>query len=238
MSSAPLHQRVRRDIEQQIADGIWQPGSYLPSEYDLMERYRVSRTTIRKTISDLVMAGKVIIERGVGTRVAIPIPDPQIGLSISEMLRLQGRTPGVAFHSAEVQRSSPRVTADLGLAEPTRVLAIRRVYTADGAPVSCSQSFLPADTLAGTPIEKLNADISLYDLLARLGHAITTVVDAYTLVRVDQQSAADLELEPGDPALAIERQGLDANGICLESSRIIFRSDRYQPLNVIRRSPK
>lgn len=236
MSTTPLHLRVRQDIETRITDGIWQPGSYLPSEQELMRRYRVSRTTIRKTISDLVASGKVVIERGVGTRVTVPAPDPQVGLSISELLRLQGRTPGIRSHTVTFEQAPDEICHELGLPQSGEGVVVRRVHTADDEVISSSQSWLDARILAGFTTDRLTADISLYDELARIGHVITTVIDRYTLIRVDEATAADLELQPGDPALAIHRRGLDASGLCLEVGRIVFRSDRYQPLYVIRRN--
>ncbi len=53
MGSEPLCQRVQLDLASQISDGFWRPGQFLPSGQALQDRYRVSRTTIRKAVPNL-----------------------------------------------------------------------------------------------------------------------------------------------------------------------------------------
>src|SRR5258708_24661116 len=55
-----------------MADGTLPPGSQLPNEDELIERYAVSRTTIRQTIQNLMRRGLVEIRRGKGTFVLQP----------------------------------------------------------------------------------------------------------------------------------------------------------------------
>ena len=55
-----------------IADGSLPPETQLPSEDGLVERFKVSRTTVRKAIQNLVERGLVEVRRGKGTFVAQP----------------------------------------------------------------------------------------------------------------------------------------------------------------------
>ena len=50
-----------------IASGALAPGSQLPSEEELVQRYGVSRTTVRKAIQELDRLGLIEIRRGRGT---------------------------------------------------------------------------------------------------------------------------------------------------------------------------
>ena len=56
----------------EIAAGILSSGSRLPTEDQLIERFAVSRTTVRKAVENLVSRGLVEIRRGKGTFVTEP----------------------------------------------------------------------------------------------------------------------------------------------------------------------
>jgi GntR family transcriptional regulator len=67
-SPIPLYAQVESILATGIADGTFGPESQLPNEDELIERYAVSRTTIRQTIQNLMRRGLVEIRRGKGTQ--------------------------------------------------------------------------------------------------------------------------------------------------------------------------
>src|SRR5258707_9054298 len=71
-SPLPLYAQVESILAAGIADGTFPPGSQLPTEDELIERYAVSRTTIRQTIQNLMRRGLVEIRRDKGTFVLQP----------------------------------------------------------------------------------------------------------------------------------------------------------------------
>ena len=48
---APLHQRIRADIEGRIRSGAWPPGHRVPFETELMGQYGCARMTVSKAIA-------------------------------------------------------------------------------------------------------------------------------------------------------------------------------------------
>src|SRR6516164_1157215 len=72
MSRSPLYERVESVLAGDIADGSLLPETQLPSEDGLVERFKVSRTTVRKAIQNLVERGLVEVRRGKGTFVTQP----------------------------------------------------------------------------------------------------------------------------------------------------------------------
>jgi GntR family transcriptional regulator len=50
MSRSPLYERVESVLADDIADGSLPPEAQLPSEDGLVDRFKVSRTTVRKAI--------------------------------------------------------------------------------------------------------------------------------------------------------------------------------------------
>src|SRR5260221_7161398 len=72
MSRSPLYDRVESVLAAGIADGSLPPETQLPSEEGLVERFKVSRTTVRKAIQNLIERGLVEVRRGRGTFVTQP----------------------------------------------------------------------------------------------------------------------------------------------------------------------
>src|SRR5258708_35618663 len=71
-SHVPLHAQVEQAVLKNLADGGLPAGARLPAEDRLIERFRVSRTTIRTAIQSLLVRGLVEIRRGKGTFVTQP----------------------------------------------------------------------------------------------------------------------------------------------------------------------
>src|SRR5574339_438055 len=68
----PLYYQLKMHIESQIRSGIWQPGDQVPSESELGEKFRVSRTTVRQALGELVNQGMLTRVQGKGTFVTHP----------------------------------------------------------------------------------------------------------------------------------------------------------------------
>src|SRR5580692_3736790 len=63
----PLYAQVEDVLADRISSGALPVGAQLPSEEELIREFKVSRTTIRTTIQNLVRQGMVEIRRGRGT---------------------------------------------------------------------------------------------------------------------------------------------------------------------------
>lgn len=63
-------------IEEQIDSGAWKDGEQLPPERDLVDRFGVSRNTLRKGLVELERQGKIFRHVGRGTFVAPAKPNP------------------------------------------------------------------------------------------------------------------------------------------------------------------
>src|SRR5215475_8478514 len=75
-----LWRRIADELEQSIASGVFEPGSKLPGEIEIAERFGVNRHTVRRAIAALANRGLVRAERGSGTFIEqqrIPYPIKQ-----------------------------------------------------------------------------------------------------------------------------------------------------------------
>lgn len=67
-------------IKQQIKDGVWAVGDYLPSELTLAERYDLSKNSVRRGLDQLVREGLIVKKSRVGNMVAAAMPFEPLNL--------------------------------------------------------------------------------------------------------------------------------------------------------------
>lgn len=238
MASEPLYLRVKRDLAARIGQGAWPPGTYIPSESDLQQRYRVSRTTVRKAVDDLVDEGLLAIIHGMGTRVVAPRLSlkPATLMSFTQMMLTQGIEPGRRGESLGTEPATPEIAAALGLQTGVEVVRFSRVRTADGAPVSLNVSYLPLELFRGHDLAHLLDGQSLYAQLEGVYNLVVqTTEDTFGIARADTDAAPALEVKVGDPLLIIARHGFDKSERPIEYSRIAIRADRYRHTITLRR---
>ncbi|WP_353565222.1 FadR/GntR family transcriptional regulator [Haloferula sargassicola] len=71
-----LSAQIASQLEQEILSGSLPPGSRVPSEEKLSERFDASRTVIREAIQQLRGRGMLVSRKGSGTYIALPSLDP------------------------------------------------------------------------------------------------------------------------------------------------------------------
>lgn len=155
----PLHVSISEQLKAQIESGQYQPGQRLPSEFDLGERFGVSRTTIRRAIANLTQQGIVTTQQGKGIFVTTP---HKISFSMSNplmyfdsALKQQGYVGRVHSLRLQLIEAAPEVCRKLQLPEDTaRVYWQEKIYYADESPIALDISFFP-EAIGHSLIEKL-----------------------------------------------------------------------------------
>ncbi len=59
LSTKPMYQQIKDDLLLQIENGTFAPGDRLPTEYQLMEQYQVSRITVVRALNELKANGTI-----------------------------------------------------------------------------------------------------------------------------------------------------------------------------------
>jgi len=70
ITDVPKYEQVKRSLVKEIQTGRWMPGSPFPSESQLLQRYKVSRPTLIRSLQEMVREGYLYREQGRGTFVA------------------------------------------------------------------------------------------------------------------------------------------------------------------------
>src|SRR6201987_2967024 len=134
MSRSPLYERVESVLAGDIAGGSLPPETQLPPEDGLVERFKVSRTTVRKAIQNLIERGLVEVRRGKGTFVTLPTITQELTelAGFVEDMQALGRPPTARLLDKRVVAADEVVARHLALAPGTLVVKLRRVRLADG----------------------------------------------------------------------------------------------------------
>lgn len=183
---------------------------------------------MREALAELVRLGLIYKVRARGSFVA-----PQ-----QRELRFIGSTAGSADDLVSMGRNvSTRVlefevgTATVEDAEALRidegaeVLRLRRLRRVDGTPWLLVDTVLPRRRFAGLARANLE-NRSLYEHLRRHFGVTPTGADRWISAVIPSQADAQLlELDPGEPALAIESVAWDAENAPFERYKALHRSD-------------
>jgi GntR family transcriptional regulator len=131
----PKYEHVKAVILERIEQGIWPVEKPIPPEPELCEEFGVSRTTVRKAISDLVYAGRLRTVQGSGTFVAdrkVQERFVQRGFGIHEDMRRRGLRLTTEVLRQEVIAAPAEVAAHLQLPDGDPVHIIVRVRAVEG----------------------------------------------------------------------------------------------------------
>lgn len=225
--AAPLHQRIRAELEANILGGAWPPGHRLPFETELMAQYGCSRMTVNKAVSALADAGLIVRRRKAGSFVARPKAHSPV-LDIPDIQsEITGRGEAYAFRLISVRRrAAARGDADeAALAGGGTLLAVRGVHLADGRP------FALEERLIGLNAAPAAADVDFAAISPGawlLEHvAWTEAENRIGALAADAATAEALALEPGAACLAVQRRTW-RGGERITNVRLVFPGDAYE----------
>src|SRR6476661_7222013 len=215
-----LADRLRDELLEEITSSRLEPGTKLPTEGQLSERFNVSRATVRDAVGALVEAGYVTRRRGSGSYVAERRRMPHgldSTLSYLAMIESAGVCAGMHVLGAVFEECS-KDDGLLQLSPGAKVLAVERVRTGDGRPVIYSQDRIPARLLR-SDLDLRRLDPSLFALLNSSGHAADHATATLRAVASTSHIATVLGIRRGKPLLYIEEVDYDRSGTPVMLSR-------------------
>ena len=168
MEQQPKYKNVYNILKQEIRDGEYKPGDFLPPEYMIESRFSISRTTVRRALDLLSRDGYVDAKQGCGTVVLDFSAVQKLGrlTSVTETLRAHGMEVTTQSMHVDCIPVGSKVAKALQLDPSEVVVRIQRVQCANGAPLCILTSYLLQSLVPG--IERFAGQFtSLYELLER-----------------------------------------------------------------------
>jgi GntR family transcriptional regulator len=237
----PLYAQVEATLAARIADGTYPPGTQLPNEASLLTSFNISRTTLQKTVQNLIARGLIEIRRGKGTFVTQPrLTQPLTELSgFVEDMRAHGRHPTARLVGKQIEKASEAVAGKLSLAPGTPVVHIRRVRIADGTPLSFDETWLPQDIGEKIMQDDLEAEPIFTLLEQKYGMPLIEAEYRLEAIAADKAVARALDIAPGSPIFLIERTSYGDGNRPVDYEKLCYRGDQIQFVTrLARRKPR
>ena len=145
-SFEPAYLQLVNILRRQIASGGFRPGSRLPSEAQLKNKYGVSPMTVRRAINVLIDQGVVSTSQGKGTFVR-PLDLRMFTFQLEELQHLFQNKDQTAIKLLQVRLNSAdeRTAEKLSIHPGDRVIFISRLIFKDDKPVILHREYLIYD---------------------------------------------------------------------------------------------
>src|SRR5699024_7279989 len=157
----PLLIQLKNEIEKKITEGVYT--NQIPSERKIMQKYNVSRSTVREAVNTLVREGVLVKDNGRGTFVSFKPLNKWLGhlSSTTELIQSFGKKPGAKLIQFEKVHSPKHVQKIMGYQE---TYFLKRIRLADDKPIGIEQQYYPL--YIGERLRNYNLDeITLYDVI-------------------------------------------------------------------------
>lgn len=239
-NNAPLYAKVEAALASEIAAATLRPGGQLPSEESLIERFGVSRTTVRKAVENLVARGLVEIQRGKGTFVTEPkIKQDLTELSgfVEDMMAL-GRNPTARLLDKQPVPASKAVAEHLDIVPGELVYRIKRVRLADGVPMSFDETYLPLDIGEKIARNDLEAEPIFALLEDKYDQPLIEAQYQLEAVTADDKVAQALGIKVGSPIFLIERTSYSLGQRPVDYEKLYYRGDLIKFVTRLSRRPR
>lgn len=227
-SPIPLYLQLRDIFDNKIVSGEWVSGQMIPTENELIQKYQVSRTTVREAITSLVNEGKLEKKQGRGTSVCKPKLVERLSrlTGFTEEMLQRGMTPGSIVLDVEEMEPPATVKDKLFEGQVGRVLFVKRIRLANGEPIAIERSYWPLQI--GHLFRNADlANVAFYDILDQHGIALRDADEIISAQAVSRKDALLLGLQEQDPLLRMERITYSISSQPIEFTITDYRSDRY-----------
>lgn len=227
-SPIPLYHQMEQIILSRISK-VEMVGKRMPSEFELIEIFDVSRATVKKTLDNLVNKGLIERRRGVGTRVIKHqiIEDLAHLTGYTEKMESKGLTTRTQILEVKEHIPSTEIRNKLQLEEGEKSLSVRRLRGTDQVfPIVLLRSEIPVD-LKIDPHEDFSH--SLYWLIEEKYHIpIVWGEETIEASTATADQARYLQIRQGDTVLIMDRITYTHGNRPIEYVRGIYRPDRYK----------
>jgi GntR family transcriptional regulator len=222
--SVPLHVQVKEILTEEIVNGNYK--DKIQSEPELMERFSISRTTVREAISILVNEGFLEKKHGKGTFISIKPLQEWLGQlrSFHETVKNMGMTPSYRLLDKGPEKL-PENLSDLFNSQ--EIYLIVRLLCANDVPVAIEKQYYPVEIGYQLGNYDLNKAV-LYDLLeSDFNIALAEAKQMITGDLPTKDESDILGISKSRVVLRVERLIFDTNDKPVEYLKGCFRSDMY-----------
>lgn len=236
--AGPRYMHLAQTLLQEIEAGIHPVGTQLPTEYQLCDRFAVSRATAREAVKHLVAIGLVTRQARVGSIVRARSASESYRQSAADLrdLAQYAKDTTLVIEACELRP----LDADFAAMVEARAggtwlhLQGRRFAPSRPEPICTTELWLHPDfrTIRGImgPLPMaVHAAVE-----QQFGEVIFSVEQEIRAVLLGKAQAVALQVPPRSPALWIVRRYRNRKGVLLELAISVHPADRFRYSTVLR----
>lgn len=232
----PKYVELYSELRQAILHGEYHAGSFLPTENELVEKYNVSKTTVRHAVKLLRDNKLVEVKQGSGTRILPFEQETVIGQKYNvpdavTSILVQYSTSGAGeVHNTKAVidkiPASAKVAEALNIKENEPVYRLQRLQLVDGLPFGYMVNYISQE-MAPDFLSKGDLIINLYGHLNRhYGYNVTDISETINASIAGFMEAQYLQVDAGTPLIVLQRIAKDGDKV-LEYCETVVRPDIF-----------
>jgi GntR family transcriptional regulator len=203
-----LANQVEDLLRGRIREGVYAPGTRIPSETELSEELGVSRATIRTVLVKLAVNGLILRKQGDGTYVNARVEKISAHLGnvwdFICLIESNGFSPSIQFISRELSEATKKEAKMLSIEPGEQLLSLRRLFYADDKPVILTHNIFPVSLLR-VPVEEVDGSMHIRDILQNYFHQeISFVITDIHAARAGKTVSSLLNASPSKVMLALD----------------------------------
>lgn len=224
----PMYFQLKELIMGEIKNGNYKEGSMIPTEKEISDFYKISRTTVRQAITELVQEGWLYRMKSKGTfveRKRLNQDFIQNLESFDTQIRKSGAVPSTEVLEFRVVFATAKVAEKLQIPEKSKVIYLYRKRFADARPIVLVETYLPYEKCAFL-MERNLYEESLYKNLSDFEE--TKIYGVKRMVEAVEATSNDAKLmgiKRGKPIQFFETVGYNVFGQPIEYSLARYRGD-------------
>ena len=227
-----LHYQLANELRNYIQSGSWNIGDMFPTDREIMEKYKVSATTVRRAVKQLVEEGWIERKPGKGTFIKKEPIKEELGnlTGFFEEMTNKGFVP-----KAEIIELR-EITADAALLKEfpelkklkqDKLMLIKKLHKVSDKKLIYVSSFWNIEY--GKELAKYNlAETGVYEIASRfLNVQLTKAEETISAKAADREEAEHLDIKKGEPVMVMERLTYEGDNP-IEYAYNVYRADRYR----------
>ena len=213
---------------EQIENKKLQEGDKLPSEKELMEKYNMSRDTVRKALNMLVQDGHIEKAKG---KVATVASRNQFNFPISAIKSFKELHVGIEnstyVENLEIVKGEKEIIKKLGISKDEEYFKLIRIRKIEGERIIIDKDYIPRKYVANIPLKA--AQDSLYEYLENdLGMKISYCTKEITVHEVTDEDRELLDMKDFDMVVVVKSFTYLEGGHLFQYTEARHRPDKFK----------
>ena len=233
-SPVPLYFQLSTHLEERILSDEFLPGDQLPNEKQIASEYAVSLVTVRGAMRVLLDKKLVVRFSGKGTFVADRMPVKRLwSIGSLEDLVATGSRSELKLLSLQLIFPPVEIADKFGLKKSQKIYAMQTIRMTDTEPFMLTDTYHPPEIGSRMKKRDFEKDSSKFKLVISIveevcGIKVASARQVIGIENANQETAERLDVEPGEPLLAVDREYFTEDGKLIQIARARCRADCYR----------